>query len=44
MGYVGFEEVVMTKTEGSLSDLDQVIMKDSLHARILVNIVICDQN
>ena len=29
MGFVGFEEVEMTKTEESLTDLDQVIIKDS---------------
>ena len=29
MGFVGFEEVEMTKTEESLSDLDHVIIKDS---------------
>lgn len=36
MGFVGFEEVEMTKTEESLTDLDQVIIKDSFYARILV--------
>ena len=32
MGFVGFEEVEMTKTEESLSDLDHVIIKDSFYA------------
>ena len=36
MGFVGFEEVEMTKTEESLTDLDQVIIKDSFYAQILV--------
>lgn len=36
MGFVGFEEVEMTKTEESLTDLDQVIIKDSFYAPILV--------
>ena len=36
MGFVGFEEVEMTKTEESLSDLDQIIIKDSFYAQILV--------
>ena len=31
MGFVGFEEVEMTKTEESLSDLDHVIIKDSFY-------------
>ena len=31
MGFVGFEEVEMTKTEETLSDLDQVIIKDSFY-------------
>ena len=29
MGFVGFEEVEITKTEESLTDIDQVIIKDS---------------
>ena len=36
MGFVGFEEVEMTKTEESLTDLDQVIIKDSFYVQILV--------
>ena len=36
MGFVGFEEVEMTKTEETLSDLDQVIIKDSFDSQILV--------
>ena len=31
MGFIGFEATDLTKTEETLSDLDQVIMKDWFH-------------